>query len=168
MADTTESIGGNGMETRSSRGVILPAGAYEVNRQPGTSSQSADASSDWAWSRPQTTAELSALLERLEIFVQQWRNTAIASAIRFDDPIRVYAATGIINWLGLRWLGILQLLIPTTVIAGSLWAAGNVPSTFQDLSVAILSGYSADSLFRMSVERVRSSSEAAATQGTAD
>lgn len=84
------------------------------------------------------------------------------STIRFDDPIRVYATAGWVDWLALRWVGLLKLGIPITVVTGSLWAAGNVPNAFQDISVALLSGYSADSLFRTSLQRISGASATAA------
>ena len=40
----------------------------------------------------------------------------------------------------------------------SMWGAGNIPNNFQDLGVALLAGYSADSIFRSSVARLASNS----------
>jgi hypothetical protein len=60
--------------------------------------------------------------------------------------------------LRLRWLSILRLMIPVVIVAGSLWGAGNIPNNFQDLGVALLAGYSADSIFRSSVARLASNS----------
>ena len=53
-------------------------------------------------------------------------------------------------------LSILRLLIPIVVVTGSLWGAGNIPTHFQDIGVAVLSGYSADSLFRNSIAKLSS------------
>jgi hypothetical protein len=78
--------------------------------------------------------------------------------IRFDDPLRIYAASTGLDWLRLRWLAILRLMIPVVIVAGSLWGAGNIPNNFQDLGVALLAGYSADSIFRSSVARLASNS----------
>jgi hypothetical protein len=78
--------------------------------------------------------------------------------IRFDDPLRIYAASTGLDWLRLRWLSILRLMIPVVIVAGSLWGAGNIPNNFQDLGVALLAGYSADSIFRSSVARLASNS----------
>ena len=64
--------------------------------------------------------------------------------ISFDDPLTIYAASRGLDWLRLRWLSILRLLIPIVVVTGSLWGAGNIPTHFQDIGVAVLSGYSAD------------------------
>jgi hypothetical protein len=76
--------------------------------------------------------------------------------INFDDPLRIYAASRGLDWLRLRWLSILCLLVPIVVVTGSLWGAGNIPTHFQDIGVAVLSGYSADSLFRNSIARLSS------------
>jgi hypothetical protein len=80
------------------------------------------------------------------------------ASIQFDDPLRVYAASAGLDWLRLRWLSIVRLLVPITVVAGSLWGAGNYPTRFQALGVALLAGYSADSLFRNSISRLASKS----------
>ena len=76
--------------------------------------------------------------------------------ISFDDPLTIYAASRGLDWLRLRWLSILRLLIPIVVVTGSLWGAGNIPTHFQDIGVAVLSGYSADSLFRNSIAKLSS------------
>jgi len=75
--------------------------------------------------------------------------------IRFEDRLPIYAMSSGTTWLSLRWLAILRLYIPIAVVAGSLWGAGNVPESFQDLATAVLAGYSADSLFRTSLYRLR-------------
>jgi hypothetical protein len=81
------------------------------------------------------------------------------SSIRFDDRLQIYAAATGLEWLQLRWLAFLRLLIPVVVVTGSLWGAGNVPARFQDLGVAILAGYSADSLFRTSLAKVHAQAD---------
>jgi hypothetical protein len=78
------------------------------------------------------------------------------SSIQFGDPLKIYAAATGVDWLGLRWLSILRILVPVVIVAGSLWGAGNIADRFQDLGVAVLSGYSADSLFRNSISRLGS------------
>jgi hypothetical protein len=86
--------------------------------------------------------------------------SAALSQIQYGDPLKIYAAASGVDWLGLRWLSILRLLIPVVIVAGSLWGAGNIPNNFQDLGVALLAGYSADSLFRNSLARLDSSANA--------
>ena len=61
-----------------------------------------------------------------------------------------------LDWLRLRWLSILLVLIPIVVVTGSLWGAGDAPKHFQDIGVALLAGYSSDSLFRNSIARLSS------------
>lgn len=80
--------------------------------------------------------------------------------VNYDNPIRIYDAGGSIDWLSLRWLGVLQMYVPVTVVVSTLWGAGNIPKSFQSLGTAILAGYSADSLFRASVSKVQSQSAA--------
>lgn len=89
--------------------------------------------------------------------------------IHFEDRLQIYAAVRGLCWLRLRWLAILRLFIPIAVVTGALWGAGNIPVTFQDLGVAILAGFSADSLLRLSLSRLQaaSSSEADAVPKTA-
>ena len=73
---------------------------------------------------------------------------ARAVNINYDNPIRVYDAGGIVRWLSLRWLGVLQMYIPVTFVVAGLWGAKNIPTSFRALGTAILAGYSADSAFR--------------------
>jgi hypothetical protein len=84
------------------------------------------------------------------------------SAIRFDDSLQIYAAASGLDWLRLRWLAVLRLLIPVVVVAGSLWGAGNIPADFEDLGVALLAGYSADSLFRAGINKIQMQASSAA------
>ncbi len=76
--------------------------------------------------------------------------------ISFDDPLRIYASARGLDWLRLRWLSLLLLLIPIVVVTGSLWGAGDAPKHFKDIGVALLAGYSSDSLFRNSIARLSS------------
>jgi hypothetical protein len=80
--------------------------------------------------------------------------------IRFGDPLQVYVASSGATWLALRWVAILRLYIPIAVVAGSLWGAGNIPESFEQLGTAILAGYSADSLFRASLSRLQAQGSA--------
>lgn len=75
--------------------------------------------------------------------------------INYDNPIRIYDAGNIIDWLSLRWVGVLQMYIPVTVVVASLWGAGNVPTSFQKLGTAILAGYSADSFVRAALSKLQ-------------
>ena len=73
---------------------------------------------------------------------------AQAVNINYDNPIKVYDAGGIVDWLSLRWLGVLQGYVPVTFVVAGLWGANSIPASFQALGTAILAGYSADSAFR--------------------
>jgi hypothetical protein len=77
------------------------------------------------------------------------------SAINYDDPVKVIVASGWMDWLSLRWIGVLQLYVPIAFVLATLWGAGNIPGSFHDLSTAILAGYSADSLFRAALSRAK-------------
>jgi hypothetical protein len=76
--------------------------------------------------------------------------------VNYDNPIKVYEAGNLINWLSLRWVAVLQMYIPIVVVASSLWGAGNIPTSFQKLGAAILAGYSADSLVRAAASKLQS------------
>jgi hypothetical protein len=65
--------------------------------------------------------------------------------VNFDDPMKVYDAGNIIDWLSLRWLAVMRMYAPIAVVVASLWDTGNIPTSFQNLGTAILAGYSADS-----------------------
>jgi hypothetical protein len=82
------------------------------------------------------------------------------SAISYEDPLQVYAAGKALDWLSLRWLGVLRAYIPILVVGISLWGAGTVPHHFQDLATALLAGYSADSLFRAGLSKLQTQSSA--------
>lgn len=68
----------------------------------------------------------------------------------------MYDAGGIINWLSLRWLGVLQYYLPVVFVVASLWGAGNVPDKFAQPGAALLAGYSADSAFGAAVSKLQS------------
>lgn len=76
--------------------------------------------------------------------------------VNYDNPIKVYDAGGIINWLSLRWLGVLQYYLPVVFVVASPWGAGNVPDKFAQLGAALLAGYSADSAFGAAVSKLQS------------
>lgn len=80
------------------------------------------------------------------------------SAISYDDPLQVYVAGQALDWLSLRWLAILRDYIPILVVAATLWGAGTIPTKFQDLATALLSGYSADSLFKAGLSKLQAQS----------
>lgn len=80
--------------------------------------------------------------------------------VNYDNPLRVYDANGLADWLSLRWIAVLRLYIPVTFVVAGLWGAGNVPGSFSALVTAILAGYSADSLFRAAVSNVQAQSSA--------
>jgi hypothetical protein len=78
--------------------------------------------------------------------------------VNYDNPIKVYDAGNLINWLSLRWVAVIQMYIPIAFVASSLWGAGNIPTSFQKLGAAILAGYSADSLVRAAASKLQSQS----------
>lgn len=82
---------------------------------------------------------------------------ARALDVNFDDPMKVYDAGNIIDWLSLRWLAVMRLYVPVTVVVASLWGAGNIPTSFQKLGTALLAGYSADSATRAALSKLQSS-----------
>jgi hypothetical protein len=82
------------------------------------------------------------------------------ASIRFDDSMQIFAAAPGVDWLRLRWLAILRMLLPVVIVAGGLWGAGTVPTQFQDLGVAFLSGYCADSIFRAGLSKVQAQASA--------
>jgi len=90
---------------------------------------------------------------------------ARALNVNYDDPMKVFDAGNIIYWLSLRWLAVLKLYVPVGLVAASLWAAGNIPTSFQKLGAATLAGYSADSFLRSVVSRFKTQA-AAKTQAT--
>lgn len=83
------------------------------------------------------------------------------SNIRFDDPLKVYAAGEGWDWLRLRWIAILRIYIPIAVVVGLLWGAGTIPGSFQDLGTAVLAGFTADSIFRTSLSAMQAQATAA-------
>lgn len=76
--------------------------------------------------------------------------------INYDNPIKIYEAGTIFDWLALRWIGMLQMYLPVAFVFASLWGAGDVPKTFQNLGTAILAGYTADSLLGAAVSKLQS------------
>lgn len=95
--------------------------------------------------------------------------------VNYDNPIKVYDAGGIVDWLSLRWLGVLQMYVPVGFVVISLWGAHNYPTAFQEIGTAILAGYTADSLLGAAVSKLQSqaaskknsSAAAAASTGAA-
>jgi hypothetical protein len=75
--------------------------------------------------------------------------------INYDDPMKVYDAGNILDWLSLRWLAIIRLYIPVAVVVAILWGAGNIPNSFHALGTAILAGYTADSFVRSALSRLQ-------------
>lgn len=87
--------------------------------------------------------------------------------INYDNPITVYNAGGVWNWLALRWLGVLYMFIPVGVVVALLWGSKTIPGSFKDLGAAVLAGYSADSLVRAGVAKLQQQSAAGQTPSTA-
>jgi hypothetical protein len=83
--------------------------------------------------------------------------------INYDNPINVYNAGGIWDWLSLRWLGILYMFIPVAVAVAVLWGTKTIPGSFKDLGAAILAGYSADSVLRGFMTNLQQQSGASQT-----
>jgi hypothetical protein len=112
---------------------------------------------DWAgvtsWPREQWGWKMLVLLLFVAIGAGAHLGSRILN-INYDNPIKVYDAGNIIDWLSLRWVGVLQMYIPVAVVVGSLWGAGNVPTSFQKLGTAILAGYTADSLLGAAVSKL--------------
>jgi hypothetical protein len=75
--------------------------------------------------------------------------------IHYDDPMKVYDAGSFIDWLSLRWVAVIQMYFPVTVVVIVLWGAGNIPTSFQKLGTAFLAGYTADSFLRAAVSKVQ-------------
>jgi hypothetical protein len=78
--------------------------------------------------------------------------------VSYDNPIKVYDAGNLINWLSLRWVAVIQMYIPVVFVVASLWGAGNIPTSFSKLGAAILAGYSADSLIRAAASKLQTQS----------
>jgi hypothetical protein len=74
--------------------------------------------------------------------------------VKYSDPMKVYDAGSLVDWLSLRWLAIIKMHLPVAVVVASLWGAGNVPTSFQTLGTAILAGYSADSFMSALLSRL--------------
>jgi hypothetical protein len=75
--------------------------------------------------------------------------------INYNDPMKVYDAGNLIDWLSLRWLAIIRLYVPVAVVLASLWGAGNIPTSFRALGTAVLAGYTADSFVRSALSRLQ-------------
>ncbi len=73
---------------------------------------------------------------------------AKAIDVNYADPMPVYDAGYIWDWLSLRWIAIVKMHVPVAVVAASLWAASNYPSSIKNVAAAIVAGYSADSFLR--------------------
>ncbi len=86
--------------------------------------------------------------------------------VNFDDPMKVYDAGNIIDWLSLRWLAVMRMYVPVAVVVASLWGAGNVPTSFQKLGTAILAGYGADSFLRSALSKLQTSGSTKPQQST--
>jgi hypothetical protein len=93
---------------------------------------------------------------------------ARALDVNFDDPMKVYDAGNIVDWLSLRWLAVMRLYVPVTVVVGSLWGAGNIPTSFQKLGTAILAGCSADSATRAALSKLQTSASSMQKQAASD
>jgi hypothetical protein len=74
--------------------------------------------------------------------------------VNYSDPMRVYDAGTILDWLSLRWLAVVKMHLPIAVVVAVLWGAGNIPTSFQTLSTALLAGYSADSFMSALLSRL--------------
>lgn len=86
--------------------------------------------------------------------------------INYDSPMKVYDAGNGLDWLSLRWVAVIQMYVPITVVVASLWGAGNIPTSFQKLGAAILAGYSADSLIRAATSKLQSQAAKSSTPAT--
>ena len=76
--------------------------------------------------------------------------------VKYDNPMKVYDAGNLLDWLSLRWIAILRLYLPVAFVVAGLWGAGNIPTSFKALSTALLAGYSADSLFGAAISKLNS------------
>ena len=82
------------------------------------------------------------------------------SNISFENALAIYGTTNWRDWISLHWVAILQLFIPVIFVTGTLWITSGAPTSIEDVSLAILSGYSADSLFKSAMARLGSQSDA--------
>ena len=94
--------------------------------------------------------------------------------IRFDGPMEPDQPGSAALWLSLRWTRIIRLLIPVMAVAAGLWVARLGLSSAQDVTTAVLAGYSADSLWSKGVDKflenagkIAETTSAAASPGTA-
>ncbi len=102
----------------------------------------------WAW---------KLLILVLFVLIGAWAHIGAKFVnVNYDNPISIYDASGKLDWLALRWGGVLQMYIPVGVVAASLWGAGNVPTSFQKLGTALLAGYSADSFVSAALSKAKS------------
>lgn len=83
---------------------------------------------------------------------------AQALNVNYSDPMKVYDAGSLLDWLSLRWLAVVRMHLPVAVVVAALWGAGNVPTSFQTLGTAILAGYGADSFVSALLSRLGGSS----------
>jgi hypothetical protein len=81
---------------------------------------------------------------------------AQALNVKYSDPMKVYDAGNIFDWLSLRWIAIVRLYLPVGFVVATLWGAGNIPTSFRALSTALLAGYSADSLLGAAISKLKS------------
>jgi hypothetical protein len=76
--------------------------------------------------------------------------------INYDNPMKVYDAGNLIDWLSLRWVSVLRMFIPVAFVVAALWGAGNIPTSFAKLGTALLAGYTADSAIRSALSNLQS------------
>jgi hypothetical protein len=79
---------------------------------------------------------------------------AQALNVNYSDPMKVYDAGNLLDWLSLRWVAVVRMHLPVAVVVAALWGAGNVPTSFQTLGTAILAGYGADSFVSALLSRL--------------
>ncbi|MGB7160164.1 MAG: hypothetical protein WBD40_19005 [Tepidisphaeraceae bacterium] len=85
----------------------------------------------------------------------------VPTRVRFDAPIRIREIRTTMLWLQLRWVGVALLAIPVAGATGVVWATGMTLDTTQDVLTALLSGYSADSVWANVLQRGRTKAQEA-------
>jgi hypothetical protein len=76
--------------------------------------------------------------------------------VNFDNPMKVYDAGNLIDWLSLRWVSVMRMFVPVAFVVATLWGAGNIPTSFAKLGTALLAGYTADSAIRSALSGLQS------------